>query len=222
MRFSSLAAAVLLALASRVIASAPLPAQSVHEIAASLQKKYDSVKDFTADFEHTYEGGVLRKRVTEKGTVQIKKPGMMRWIYKEPQRKEFVSDGRRVYVYLPADKQVMVDRVPQEDEATSAVLFLAGKGNLTRDFAVTQVPTVPTDAWGLKLMPKVKDRDYDWLELVVDRATFQIRALSFEDKGGRSTFRFSNFKENTGLSDKIFVFKIPAGADVITNGSTAR
>src|SRR5262245_57414188 len=162
MRFSSLAAAVLLAVASRVLASPP--AQSVHEIAASLQKKYDAVKDFTADFEHTYEGGVLRKRVTEKGTVQIKKPGMMRWLYKEPQRKEFVSDGRRVYVYLPADKQVMVDRVPQEDEATSAVLFLAGKGNLTRDFTITQVPGAPPDAYGLKLLPKVTDHDYDWLE----------------------------------------------------------
>jgi outer membrane lipoprotein-sorting protein len=116
----------------------------------------------------------------------------------------------------------MVERVPQEDEATSAVLFLAGKGNLTRDFTVSQAPGAPADTYGLKLLPKVKDRDYEWLELTVDRTTFQIRSLSFEDKGGRSTFRFSNFKENAGLSDKIFVFKIPAGADVITNGSIPR
>jgi outer membrane lipoprotein-sorting protein len=41
-------------------------------------------------------------------------------------------------------------------------------------------------------------------------------------QGGRSTFRFANFKENSGLSDKTFEFKIPRGADVTTNGADSR
>jgi len=209
----------LLLAATPAVPSARQATPPAREVAAALQKKYDGVRDFTADFVHDYEGGILRKKVTEKGTVQIKKPGKMRWNYAEPQKKEFVSDGRRIYVYLPADKQVIMTPVPQEDEATSAVLFLAGKGNLTRDFTVSHAAAAPADAYALKLVPKVPEHDYDWLEIVVDRVTMQIRALSFEDKGGRSTFRFANFKENPGLSDKIFVFKIPPGAEVITNGS---
>ena len=52
---------------------------SAIETARALQEKYDRVKDFTADFIHTYEGGVLKRKSTERGTVQIRKPGRMRW-----------------------------------------------------------------------------------------------------------------------------------------------
>ena len=103
------------------------------------------------------------------------------------------------------------------------MLFLAGKGNLTRDFNVTFVEGGGPDTYALQLEPKLPERDYDWLQVVVDRSTFQIRSLTAADKqGGRSTFVFSNFKENTGMSDKTFAFKIPRGADVITTGASSR
>jgi outer membrane lipoprotein carrier protein len=189
------------------------------ETATALQQKYDRVKDFTADFSHVYEGGVLKKKSSERGTVQIKKPGRMRWEYTAPEKKTFVSDGSRIYSYIPADKQVMVSPMPSDDEATTAVLFLTGKGNLTRDFNVSYVDADP-EAWGLRLDPKRKQTDYDWLVLVVDRKTLQIRGLTAADQqGGRSSFEFTNYRENTGLSDKAFEFKIPRGTDVITSGS---
>ena len=37
-------------------------ATSDQETAQALQKKYAAIKDFSADFVHVYEGGVLRKR----------------------------------------------------------------------------------------------------------------------------------------------------------------
>src|SRR3954470_19416610 len=72
------------------------------QTAHSVQQKYDAVKDFTADFTHTYQGGVLKKTITERGVVQIKKPGRMRWEYTDPEKKTFVSDGRMIYSYVPA------------------------------------------------------------------------------------------------------------------------
>lgn len=201
-------------------AQAQPPAQ---EVAAALQKKYDAIRDFTADFVHDSEGGILRKKQTEQGFVQVKKPGKMRWDYKAPEPKVFVSDGRRIFLYVPADNQVIVSPVPEEDQATTAVLFLVGKGNLTRDFTVTYADGGGADAYALRLQPKLPERDYDWLQIVVDRRTLQIRSLSAADsQGGRSTFQFSNFKENVGLSDKTFGFKIPRGADVTTNGAPSR
>ncbi|MEN3337311.1 MAG: outer rane lipoprotein carrier protein [Acidobacteriota bacterium] len=203
---------------------APEPRQqSAQEVAAALQKKYDAIRDFTADFVHESEGGVLRKKQTESGVVQVKKPGKMRWDYKKPEPKVFVSDGRRIYLHVPADNQVIVSPVPEGDQATTAVLFLVGKGNLTRDFTVKYMPGAAADAYALRLQPKLPDRDYDWLQIVVDRRTLQIRSLSAADsQGGRSTFQFSNLKENVGVSDKVFEFKIPRGADVTTNGEAAR
>ena len=207
--------ASLLSLASVAAAGQTRPPAA--QTAAAVQQKYDRVKDFTADFTHVYEGGVLNKKSTERGTVQIKKPGRMRWEYTTPEKKTFVSDSQRIYSYIPADKQLIMTAVPPDDEATTAVLFLAGKGSLTRDFIVKYADGAANGTLALRLDPKQKQRDYDWLVLGVDPKTMQIRSLTAADQqGGRSTFEFSNYRENTGLADSVFAFKIPKGTDVIT------
>ncbi len=196
---------------------------AAQDVATALQKKYDTIHDFTADFVHDSEGGLLRKKQSERGFVQVKKPGKMRWDYKSPEAKTFVSDGHRIYLHVPADNQVIVSPVPEQDQATTAVLFLVGKGNLTRDFTVSYVEGGGSDTYALRLDPKLPERDYDWLQVVVDRQTLRIRSLSAADsQGGRSTFTFSNFKENVGVPDKTFVFKIPRGADVTNHGAPSR
>jgi outer membrane lipoprotein carrier protein len=190
------------------------------QLAQSLQKKYDGVKDFSADFIHTYEGGVLRKKITERGRLLIKKPGKMRWEYTTPEQKFFVSDGMKMYSYIPKDKQVIIANVPPQDQATTPTLFLAGKGNLTRDFTATlaDVPEgMPAGSRALKLVPKSRQRDYDWLMLVIDPATLDMRGLVTVDaQGGKSTFSFNNLKQNVGLTDKDFAFKMPRGVDVVS------
>lgn len=206
----------LLVLPALAVGQAP----NASDTARALQQKYDRVKDFTANFSHTYEGGVLKRKTTEQGTVAIKKPGKMRWEYRTPEKKLFVSDGRRIYSYIPADKQVIQSQAPSDDEATTAVLFLAGKGNLLRDFDVAFADAGAADRVALRLNPRQKQRDYDWLIVTADRASMQIRGLTAADQqGGRSTFQFTNYRENTGLADNVFEFKIPKGTDVIQAGS---
>lgn len=223
MCISSVILALLAVSGAPALARQPATPPPAPEVAVALQKKYDAIRDFTADFVQTYQGGVLRKKASETGTVQVKKPGKMRWDYKTPEPKLFVSDGRHMYLYWPADNQVMKNPVPTDDQATTALLFLAGKGNLTRDFNVSYGEDAGPDRYSLRLQPKLPERDYDWLQLVVDRKTLQIRSLTTGDaQGGRSTFELSNFKENPGLSDKPFSFKIPRGADVISSGSPSR
>jgi outer membrane lipoprotein carrier protein len=192
------------------------------DIAAALQRRYDAIRDFSASFTQTYEGGVLRRKASESGIVYIKKPGMMRWEYTRPEKKLFVSDGKTMYMYFPAERQVMKNSVTDQDEATSAVLFLMGKGNLTRDFTVRYAdgPAAP-DTYVLRLDPHQRQAEYDWLQVTVDRETLQIRGLTAADaQGGRSAFTFSGFKENTGLADKMFQFTIPRGTEVMTSDRT--
>ncbi len=197
----------------------------IAELTNRLQARYDGIRDFSADFVHVYEGGILRQRATERGTVLIKKPGLMRWTYTDPERKEFVSDGIKMYAYVPQDKQVIVSSMPAADQATSAVLLLAGKGRFSRDFTVnyTDTPDATATMYAIKLVPRQRQADYDWLILIVDRQTLALRRLvTADEQGGRSTFTFSNLRENVGLSDKDFVFKIPRGVDVITEPGRGR
>jgi outer membrane lipoprotein carrier protein len=196
-------------------------------LAKSLQQRYQGVRDFAADFVHTYRGGVLRTQTTERGNVRIKKPGRMRWVYTAPEKKEFVSDGLKVYSYLPQDKQVLVASMPSENQATTPALFLAGKGDIARDFIATYAETAPAGAPAmppgttrLKLTPRRSEPEYEYLVVAIDPATFQIRALTTRDRqGGDSTLTFTNLKENQGISDKEFAFRVPRGVDVITDGT---
>lgn len=200
-------------------ATVGLAQPSASDLARQIQQHYDGVKDFTANFTHTYEGGVLQKSTTERGVVQVKKPGRMRWDYTSPEKKEFVSDGVRIYSYIPADKQVVICPMPAGNDTTT-VLFLSGKGNLTRDFSVTFTTGAGPDEWALRLDPKEKQRDYDWLVLIVGRETLQIHTLIAGDRdGGHSTFTFDHYRENVGLADSVFTFKIPRGTDVNTSCS---
>ncbi len=196
---------------------------SASELAAALQKKYDGVRDFSADFIHVYQGGVLRKQLTERGRVLIKKPGKMRWEYTAPEEKLFVSDGVKIYSYLPQDKQVIVSSVPPDDQASTPALFLAGKGNLPRDFvaSIDTLPAgMPAGTRALKLVPRTSQRDYESLTLIVDPVSYQIRGLiTVDGQGGKSSFSFGNLKENVGLPDTTFAFKIPRGVDVVSTGS---
>jgi outer membrane lipoprotein carrier protein len=194
------------------------PADSV---ATQVQAHYQTIKDFTADFSHTYEGGVLRRKTTEKGAVLIKKPGRMRWTYTQPEQKVFVSDGIKIYAHVPADRQVTVSSMPAGDKASTPILFLVGKGDLTRDFNVAYAEpiagvTFPADTYALKLTPRTKVPEYEWLILVVDKSLKLHMLVARDSQSGTSTFTFTNLKENVGLKDSQFTFTIPRGADVIT------
>jgi outer membrane lipoprotein carrier protein len=194
-------------------------------LAAKVQQRYDGIKDFQGDFVQSYEGGVLRTKTTERGTLAIKRPGRIRFTYTKPERKEFVSDGVRLYTHLVADKQVIVSPAPTADDGDVPAMFLAGQSDLARDYTptLTSLPGAAAGLLTLKLVPKDKNSDYESLGIGVDQKTLQIQFLTAVDKqGGRSSFTFTNLKENRGLSDKEFEFRIPRGVDVVTQSARTK
>jgi len=219
---------LLLSASLGLLCAAALSAQTAGDpvsLAAKVQQRYSGLRDFQGDFVQSYEGGVLRTKTTERGTMAIKRPGKMRFIYTKPERKEFVSDGTRLYTYLVADKQVIVGAAPGPDDGTIPALFLAGQGDIARDYtpAFTPLPGAAPGLITLKLTPRKADPDYEWLGIGIDPKTSQIQYLVAADRqGGKSSFAFSNLKENRGLADKDFEFRIPRGVDVVTNGARAR
>jgi outer membrane lipoprotein carrier protein len=190
-------------------------------VARDLQRKYDRVADFSADFVHSYRGGILKQQATERGTLLVKKPGKMRWEYTAPEKKLFVSDGHKIYSYIPQDRQVVVGTMPKDEHAPTPALFLTGKGDLTRDFtaAFDKVPEAAPGSLVLKLIPKRREPEYESLTLAVDPNTLSLRMLiTVDTQGGRSAFTFSNLKENVGVADNQFVFKMPRNVEVVTDG----
>jgi len=211
---------LLACLAVIVSPGAPAGTQSAGDaLARAVQTHYQQVRDFTASFEQAYVGGALKRRTVEKGTVAIRKPGRMRWDYESPEKKLFIADGTRMYFYVPADKQVRISAMPEAGRVPTPILFLAGRGDLLRDFTVDEVPA-PSGVAGvraLRLRPVRPEPEYETLTLVVDAASYAWRQLIVVDgQGGTSTFTFTNLRENVGVPDSRFVFTMPKGVDVVT------
>jgi outer membrane lipoprotein-sorting protein len=81
------------------------------------------------------------------------------------------------------------------------------------------VADAPVGSSALKLVPKHREPEYEWLTLVVDPKTLNLLMLITSDaQGGRSAFTFTNLKENVGLADNQFVFQMPRNVEVVTAG----
>lgn len=167
--------------------------------------------DLTARFVQTYRSGILGRQVVERGSVSIKRPGRMLWEYRDPERKTFVSDGSSFYFYVPADRQVIVR--DQAGQRGVAVELLSGELDILGRFEVGLEP-MPGGGDRLRLVPRQLDPEVERVYVDADAAG-RIRSLEIVDsQGNRSEFRFEAIRENVGLSDSLFRFRVPAGVEV--------
>ncbi len=188
------------------------------DLAREVQAHYATVRDFSADFTQTYQGGVVRQTVRDAGKVRIKKPGRMWWDYRTNDKIQVVADGSEIYTYIPPDRKVYVTRMPGPNQASTAMLFLTGRGDILRDFTPS-LGDNQTGARRLILAPQTPQADFTSLTLVVNPTTLALEGLVTTDQAnGVTTYTFSNMKENAGLSDADFVFnmsKLPKDIEVI-------
>ncbi|MEO7191418.1 MAG: outer membrane lipoprotein carrier protein LolA [Vicinamibacterales bacterium] len=191
-------------------------APAAPELARRIQAHYNTVRDFTADFTLTQTNSLLPRGTVDKGEVRIKKPLRMRWTYATGDKQQFVSDGAELYAYFPKDKRVTVSPLPRGNDTSTALLFVAGRGDLTKDFTASTPDAQPAGEWRLVLRPAAGHRvDFDTLTLDVARDSLALRGLVVVDEqGGTSAFRFNNLKENQGLTDREFVFVSPKNVEV--------
>lgn len=192
----------------------PEPPPSAPELARQVQAHYNAVRDFKADFTQTYQGAL--KYRPARGTVRVKKPNRMKWVYASTDQQQLIADGRTLWLYAPNEKRAYRSPLPQGSDASAALLFLAGRGDLSRDFTPSLADPQTEGVWRLKLVPKAPQPDFKSLVLVVDRQTLALRGLvTIDDQGGTSTFQFEHFQENVGLQESEFYFSPPRGVEVI-------
>jgi outer membrane lipoprotein carrier protein len=156
----------------------------------------------------------MQRQVTESGIVSIKRPGRMRWEYREPEKKLFVADGKNFYFYVPADQQVIVRKTGGERGIPA--LLLAGRGGILSEFTVALEPPPGGGLQRLKLKPRKQDPEVDTVFIEVDAAD-RVRVIEVLDpQGNQSRFTFDDIRENVGLRDRLFQFQIPQGVEVVT------
>ncbi|MGB0647376.1 MAG: outer membrane lipoprotein carrier protein LolA, partial [Bradymonadia bacterium] len=94
-----------------------------------LQHLYKTARSITAHFSQNYTYAVYKRTQKSSGRLFLKKPGLMRWDYRKPETKVFVSNGDDLWVYEPNKNQAHRKSL-RESEIPIAISFLMGEGNL--------------------------------------------------------------------------------------------
>jgi len=205
---------VMLALLSPVAADSR---PDVHAIAQGVDNHYNHLQTLQAEFTEVYRGAGVER--TESGSLWLKKPGKMRWEYRSPKEKLFLSDGKDAWFYLPGDHQVRRTSVKKLDDLRSPLGFLLGKTRLQKELdGLSLAPDItPIDRANIVLrgVPKtMADRIREViLEITPD---FHIARIQFEEADESVIeYRFSDQKENVAIAGQRFRFAAPPGVEII-------
>ena len=206
---------VVIGLATAIASAASAP--DVHVIAQAVDERYNHLHSLQSDFTEIYRGAGMER--TESGTLWLKKPGKMRWQYRSPREKLFLSDGKDAWFYIPGERQVRRTAVKKLDDLRSPLAFLLGKTKLEKELQALSLasdvaPLAPEDVVLRGVPRSLADRvSQVLLEITPEH---WIRRIIIEQVDGSVTeYRFTNQRENVVVPDQQFQFEVPDGVEVI-------
>jgi len=195
---------------------------SLDSVISSVQRSYDTIKDFKAHFvqESIVKSWNAQQVQKAQGLVYFKKEGKMYWDYQQPTPQQIISNGNELWFYEPEDKQVTVSKVSTGLQSQISADLLNGKANLKRDFKVKRVTSQVEKDKGklvLELTPTVPQSNLNRIILTLDKKNFQIHQTEVYDLFGNLTrITFSRIEINTNLANSLFIFNPPPGVEILT------
>jgi outer membrane lipoprotein carrier protein len=188
----------------------------VHAIAERVDSHYNRLQTLQADFVETYSGAAVSR--TESGTLLLKRPGRMRWDYREPREKLFVTDGKTAWFYVPGERQAQKIPMKKLEDLRSPLAYLLGRTRLEKEFSgLSRAPDIRPQTAGnvvLRGIPRHMGGVTQVLMEVAPDGAFRRIVVDQED-GSRTSFDFLNQRENLAVSDQRFRFVLPQGVETI-------
>jgi outer membrane lipoprotein carrier protein len=193
------------------------PAPNVHAIAHAVDERYNHLHTLQAEFTEIYRGAGTER--TESGTLWLKKPGKMRWEYRSPREKLFLSDGKDAWFYVQGERQVRRTAVKKLDDLRSPLAFLLGKTKLEKELqGLSSAPDVAPWVMGdvvLRGVPKSLADRVSQVLLEITPEHWIGRILIEEVDGSVTEYRFTSQREDVAVPDQRFRFTVPDGVEVI-------
>lgn len=195
-------------------------ATDVKALAAAVDAHYNHLRSLEASFTELYRGSGMER--VESGTLWLKKPGKMRWQYRSPREKLFLSDGKEAWLYVPGDRQARKESAKDLEDVRSPLAFLLGKTKLEKELrGLSLAPDIAAVAAGDVVLRGVPTALADQVSEVVLEVTPEghiTRIMIYDVDGASTEFRFTDQKEDVEIVDGQFRFKPPPGTEVIDAG----
>jgi outer membrane lipoprotein carrier protein len=207
-----------------VEAPAPLTAAEDPEIAAVLRRAagvYAGARSLQADFSQRSMNPILRTTVASQGTLYQRRPDRFLMRFSDPAGDLIVSDGSHFWVFYPSVDRKQVLRMPASMGAGGVDLQAQFVGDpLERFTAVSEgrEEISGRSSYVLLLTPR-QPIGYRSLKIWVDPEDYLVRRFEVtEESGIVRHFELSNLRLNPTLSDDLFRFTPPEGAQVVDRG----
>ena len=192
-------------------------AQDIQPILKGIEKRYNSAKTLEIGFTENYTAQG-RKR-SEAGTLYLRKPGRMRWDYRNPAGKLFISDGKDVYFYSPEQKRAEKLKLKETEDLRAPMAFLLGRLDFNRDFQKFQMRPEGPNTW-ITALPKSDKVPYRQVEFLAT-PDFRIERLIVAGQDASVLdFSFSDEKRNPAVNDAMFRFQLPPGAQYVDSSQS--
>src|SRR5437762_3458204 len=143
------------------------PGSETLRLVEGVERSFARMNDFSSDFVQIFQSPLNRK-LEEAGHLYLKRSRMMRLEYKNPEEKYFISDGKTVYSYVPADRQVNKEAVKQSFDDRIPMMFLLGQANLRNEFTRFELLNTKPFFEGLKVVRMYPKRKTDFQEIVME------------------------------------------------------
>lgn len=197
--------------------------KEVREVVKKIQARYEKTKDLRAEFRQVTKIEGFATLLTSSGNLFIKKPGKLRWDYREPDVQEIYVSGNDLMMYVPQHKQVLVGKLTQMAASQAPLQLLQGAAKLEEHFEVQATLGGERGEGGVPLVtlvPKAAGPESvkTVVRIVVEAQpkTYFIKTVSIHEVSGNvATFQFDNLQPNTGLQGVRFEFTVPAGVEVV-------
>lgn len=178
-----------------------------------LQTTYKDVKDITLDFTQKSSIEGFEEKVFE-GRLYLKQPEQVRWDYLRPVKQIIYISGDKVILYLPEERQAIVQTLSGHPDAEPAMGLLSNIGKWNDLFSI-RGDGEEGDLFKVELRPKTMLL-IEKVLVGIHKKTHYISTMTLFEKSGNSvSFHFSNIRTNSGLKDGLFDFKIPKGTEIL-------
>jgi len=198
--------------------SKPALGMTLDNIMDRVEERY-SQAGFSAVFTQVSTLKVLEITDTASGTILVKRPGMMRWEYKEPEKQTIISDGDMLWMYRPEDNQVIIGKAPDFFKDGKGAGFLSNMKILKKKFSITLENNNIKDVYIIKLLPHEDVFDLSYIYLNISKKTFNIeQIISYNSYGDETKIILHNIEFQKSIDNSMFHFVIPKGVDILEFG----
>jgi len=180
-----------------------------------IEKQYRT-SGLSARFEQRSTIKAMQITDTASGRLYIKPPGKMRWEYEKPETQIIMSDGIKLWVYRPDDRQVMVGPASRFFGNGKGVGFLSDIGDLKNMFDISLEKSRLNGFYRIKLIPRKKTIDLTHIILRVSKDIHDIvEIFTYISLGDETRIKFLEPEFDRNLDDGLFNFIVPEGSDVV-------